>query len=103
MRRHVGQPFSVGEIALAPRHVLDVLGVAEPELFEEAFEGVVVGSSQGAVLAFQPVRFPGPPSEPDVRLSPHRALHVFTPRVMRPPDLVSPTVREYLHSGSDNE
>jgi len=27
------------------------------------------------VPAFRPVRFPGPPSEPDVRLSPHPALH----------------------------
>ena len=37
--------------------------------------GEVVGSSRGAVSAFRPVRFPGPPSEPDVRLSPHPALH----------------------------
>jgi hypothetical protein len=33
------------------------------------------------VLVFRPVRFPGPPAEPDVRLSPHPALHGFTPRV----------------------
>jgi hypothetical protein len=38
-----------------------------------------VGSDQGAVSASQPVRFPGPSAEPDVRLSPHRALHVFMP------------------------
>ena len=43
------------------------------------FEHPVVGSDRGAVSAFRPVRFPGPPSEPDVRLSPHRALHVSTP------------------------
>ena len=45
--------------------VVDVVG---DELFE-------VGSDQGAVSAFRLVRFPGPPSEPDVRLSPHPALH----------------------------
>ncbi len=44
--RHVGQPLGVGEIALASRHVLDVLGVAEPELFEEAFEGVIRASNR---------------------------------------------------------
>src|SRR5215217_9496813 len=33
-----------------------------------------VGSGRGAVLVFRPVRFPGPPAEPDVRLSPHPAL-----------------------------
>jgi HAMP domain-containing protein len=38
-----------------------------------------VGSNQGAVLAFQPARFPGPPSEPGVRVSTHRALHQFMP------------------------
>src|SRR5262249_41323696 len=31
VRRHVGQPLGVGEIALASRHVLDVLGVAQPD------------------------------------------------------------------------
>jgi hypothetical protein len=39
----------------------------------------LVGSDQGAVSASQPVGFPGPSAEPDVRLSPHRALHVFMP------------------------
>jgi hypothetical protein len=29
------------------------------------------------VLALWPARFPGPPSAPDVRLSPHPALHGF--------------------------
>jgi len=32
--------------------------------------GEVVGSGRGAVLAFQPVRFLGPSSEPDVRVPP---------------------------------
>jgi hypothetical protein len=34
-----------------------------------------VGSATGAVPALPRVRFPWPPSEPDVRLSPHPALH----------------------------
>jgi len=33
-------------------------------------DGVLVGSDQGAVSAFQPIRLPGPPSEPDVRVGP---------------------------------
>ena len=35
-----------------------------------------VGSTRGAVLALRSVRFHGSPTEPGVRLSPHRALHV---------------------------
>ena len=35
----------------------------------------LVGSARGAVSALPPARFPGPPPEPDVRLSPHPALH----------------------------
>ena len=34
-----------------------------------------VGSDRGAVPAFPPVRFLGPPSEPDVPVSGHPALH----------------------------
>ena len=33
-------------------------------------------SARGAVPGLLGVRFPGPPAEPGVRLSPHRALHV---------------------------
>ncbi len=36
---------------------------------------IAVRSTLGAVLEFPRARFPGPPSEPDVRLSPHPALH----------------------------
>jgi transcriptional regulator with XRE-family HTH domain len=46
-------------------------------------DALLVGSDQGAVSAFQPVRLPGPSDEPDVRLSPHRALHVFMPTSYR--------------------
>jgi hypothetical protein len=41
----------------------------------------VVGSDQGAVAASRPLRLPGPPSEPDVRVATHPALH----------DLMSPS------------
>jgi hypothetical protein len=34
-----------------------------------------VGSARGAVPGLLGVRFPGPPAEPGVRFSPHRALH----------------------------
>ena len=54
-------------------------GIDQPQLVEKLLQPVVVGSDQGAVPAFRPVRFPGPPSEPDVRLSPHPALHVSMP------------------------
>ena len=36
---------------------------------------VPVGSARGAVTALLSFRFPGPPAEPGVRFSPHRALH----------------------------
>ncbi len=36
---------------------------------------LVVGSARGAVPAFRQARFPGPPSEPGVRVATHRALH----------------------------
>ncbi len=85
------------------RPVFYVLSITEPQLFEEALQGVVVGSSQGAVPTFRPVRFPDPPSEPDVRLSPHRALHVSMPMTMQHPDLVSPTAKESSLPGSGNE
>ena len=39
----------------------------------------VVGSAWGAVSGLLRVRFPRPPSEPDVRLSPHPALHEVMP------------------------
>ena len=48
-----------------------------------AFVGAVqlgVGSDRGAVLRLPSGRFPGPPSEPDVRVSTHPALHEFMPR-----------------------
>jgi Uncharacterized conserved protein (DUF2278) len=38
-----------------------------------------VGSGPGAVPGLLQVRFPDPPAEPGVRLSPHRALHEVMP------------------------
>ena len=43
-----------------------------------------VGSDRGALSAFRLVGFPGPPSEPDVQLPLHPALHVFMPLVYCP-------------------
>lgn len=40
-----------------------------------------VESVWGAVPGFRPVRFPRPLSEPGVRITPHRALHVTMPSV----------------------
>ena len=40
---------------------------------------VGVGSDRGAVPRFPPVRLLGPPSEPDVRVSAHPALHESMP------------------------
>jgi hypothetical protein len=40
-----------------------------------------VGSDRSAQSAFELVGFSGPPAEPDVRLSPHPALHRFMPLV----------------------
>jgi hypothetical protein len=44
MRRHIGQPLGVGKIGFSSRDVLHVGGVAQPQLLEEAFEGVVDGA-----------------------------------------------------------
>lgn len=46
---------------------------------ESTFQQVKGGSGQGAVSVFPPTRFPGPPGEPDLRLSPHPAPSHLTP------------------------
>jgi hypothetical protein len=46
--------------------------------------GVSVRSARGAVPVFRPVRFPGPPPEPGVHVSVHRALHTSRLGVMVP-------------------
>ena len=53
---------------------------------EEPLTGpdVGVGSDRGALPAFQLVGFPGPPSEPDVQLRVHPALHVLMPLLVQP-------------------
>ncbi len=45
-------------------------------LVETEDHGLGGGSDRGAVAAFRLLRFPGPPSEPDVRVCTHPALHV---------------------------
>ncbi|MGH3926505.1 MAG: hypothetical protein ACRDTT_27190, partial [Pseudonocardiaceae bacterium] len=45
--------------------------------------GAEVRSARGAVPAFRLVGFSGPPPEPDVRFSPHPALHEVVPMVKR--------------------
>ena len=50
----------------------DVAAFRDRPLGESAYP---VGSAWGAVSGLLPVRFPRPPAEPDVRLSPHPALH----------------------------
>jgi len=48
-------------------------------MMREPSGGGVVGSAWGAVPGLLQVRFPRPPSEPDVRFSPHPALHEVKP------------------------
>ena len=43
-----------------------------------------VRSVRSAVPVFRPARFCGPPPKPDVRLLPHPALHVITPKWLMP-------------------
>jgi hypothetical protein len=62
----------------------------------------LVGSGRGAAAAFRPLRFPGPPSEPDVHVSAHPALHGFMAgvRVILGPRSSMGSVSECLGSGS---
>ena len=98
-------PLLVGELLGAgAQQVLDAVervalaaAVAEGLLLDPAAAlidrgGAEVRSTRGAVPAFRLVRFPGPPPEPDVRLSPHPALHEVVPMVMQV--LARPTVSE---------
>ena len=63
-----------------------------------------VGSDRSALPASQLVGFSGPPAEPDVRLSPHPALHRFMPLVrVIPPSWRSPMVWGFWRSGSGIE
>ena len=62
VHREVHHP---GQLLRSPAAVLDRLGG----------HVVPVGSARGAVPGLLGVRFPGPPAEPGVRFSPHRALH----------------------------
>ncbi len=61
-----GQVDHPGQLLRAPAAGLDRLGR----------HVMPVGSARGAVTTLLSFRFPGPPAEPGVRFSPHRALHV---------------------------
>ena len=67
----------------ARSHREDRLGPVErldPGLLVDAeHHGTLVGSGQGAVPVSQPARLPGPPSEPDMRVSTHPALRMAMP------------------------
>lgn len=70
-QRPAGAFEAVGEVRLGAVAQLVPVGAAD----RVEGLGAEVGSDRGAVPAFPSVRFPGPPSEPGVRLSTHRALH----------------------------
>src|SRR6266536_242084 len=70
----LAEPGRVGNVGLAAGHLLDMTRVDE-QAVELVLQDRPVGSGRGAVSAFRPARFLGPPSEPDVRVSTHPALH----------------------------
>ena len=77
-----GLAHRLGTVAIGELEQHDVAAVALDEgpdrghlLAED------VGSDRSALPAFELVGFSGPPAEPDVRLSPHPALHRFMPLV----------------------
>jgi hypothetical protein len=86
-----GRGLGDGPAAVVAQHVIVPAGRGEAGIdggtAAGVFDGVVgvgavrrrpaVGSTCGAVPAFRLVRFRRPPSEPDVRVSPHPALHEF--------------------------
>ena len=72
----LGAPFDHVEQPGRPCPVADAGQVDDDGDVLVAAAGVApVGSAWGAVSGLLPVRFPRPPAEPDVRLSPHPALH----------------------------
>lgn len=73
------EPLGVLHVGLAAREILEVRRVHQQQLERGLLEDVPIGSDQGAVPVFRPVRFPGPPTEPDVRLATHPALHQVMP------------------------
>ena len=78
----LGQVFSAAaqQAADLVERVVLVAAVAQGVLLDPAADlvddlGAEVRSARGAVTVFRPFRFPGPPPEPGVRVSPHPALH----------------------------
>ena len=76
--RHPGAVPADPAAALPPRqlHLLPVLGPTGPA-------GHQLGRARARCPGCPRVRFPCPPAEPDVRLSPHPALHVSCPLLNR--------------------
>ena len=79
----VGQPSDdgIGRVALGHGDANGVPGdpLGEPQHRRPVPPADDGGSDRSALPAFELVGFSGPPSEPDVRLSPHPALHGITP------------------------
>ena len=61
-----------------------------------------VGSDWGALTPLQALRFPSPPSEPDVPVSTHPALHEFMPSGYAMILVCSPMVSRCWPPGSGN-
>ena len=77
---------------------LPVPGVDDHGHVDAVFVGGVfgVGPGRSALPVFRSVVFSGPPSGPDVRLSPHPALHVVRPLVR----VILSLLRSTMGSGS---
>ena len=52
----------------------------KPRVYYVGVDVQQCGSGRNALAGFRRLGFGGPRSEPDVRLSPHPALHVFMPK-----------------------
>ena len=101
-------PYRLQEIRAIAIHEVQEDDVAGGS-FDEGSDGrdgptQDVGSDRSALPAFELVGFSGPPAEPDVRLSPHPALHRFMPLVrVILPSWRSPMVWGCEHAGSGIE
>jgi len=94
------QPDAIERVTGAAAVTVDLLLDAPPDLIS-GLTGKV-GSAGGAVPASRLARFHRPPPEPDVRLSPHPALHAFTPGRRVPLAVLGSTVSGCGLPGSCN-
>ena len=98
------EPFALAEADIE-EHAFPVGGEApgHQHAFLRSFrtDRQVVGSDQGAVTVSRPLRLPGPPSEPDVRVATHPALHDLMRWSSRSPSSAArPTARGCARPGS---